>query len=153
MGLILRLDKGTELTFAELDGNFTYLEGLISGFVSVQDITWNGFKNLRTLSQLTIGRVYKVTDKSNVLLQAIAPNAYIQLSKNASILTLVAETPYTYVYTYEQLNSTLTPGAKVFPNIFAVDADGNPVAVKVTGITDTQMILTSAVDCTVRISI
>jgi hypothetical protein len=153
MGLILRLDKGTELTFAELDGNFTYLEGLISGFVSVQDITWNGFKNLRTLSQLTIGRVYKVTDKSNVLLQAIAPNAYIQLSKNASILTLVAETPYTYVYTYEQLNSTLTPGAKVFPNIFAVDADGNPVAVKVTGITDTQMILTSAVDCTVRIEL
>lgn len=153
MGLILRLVKGTALTWAELDANFTYLLSLITGFVSVQDITWNGFKNLRTLSQLTIGRVYKVTDKSNVLLQAIAPNVYIQLSKNSSILTLVAETPYTYVYTYEQLNSTLIPGAKVFPKIFAVDANGEPVAVKVTGITDTQMILTSAVDCTVRIEL
>jgi hypothetical protein len=150
MGLILRLDKGTELTFAELDGNFTYLEGLISGFVSVQDITWAGFK---VSINRPAGRIYRITDKSNILLQAISPSGYIQLSKNASILTLVAETPYTYVYTYEQLNNTTTAGAKVFPKIFAVDADGNPVAVKVTGITDTQMILTSAVDCTVRISI
>lgn len=153
MGLILRLVKGTALTWAELDANFTYLLSLITGFVSVQNITWKDFKTVKEISKLAAGRMYKVTDKSNVLLQAIAPNAYIQLSKNASILTLVAETPYTYVYTYEQLNSTLTPGAKVFPKIFAVDADGNPVAVKVTGITDTQMILTSAVDRTVRIEL
>ena len=153
MGLILRLVKGTALTWAELDANFTYLLSLITGFVSVTDISWAVFKTTRLNSTLTPGRIYRITDKSNILLQANAVNDYIQLTKNTAILTLVAETPYTYVYTYEQLNNFITTGLKVFPKIFAVDADGNPVAVKVTGITDTQMILTSAVDCTVRIEL
>ena len=153
MGLILRLVKGTELTFAELDGNFTYLEGLITGFVSVEDITFFNFKIMRSASTLVVGRMYKITDKSNILLQATAPNDFVQLSKNKSTLLLQANTPYTWVYPYEQLNTSLFTGRTVYPKIFATDTDGNPVAVKVTGITDTQMILTSAVDCTVRIEL
>jgi hypothetical protein len=153
MGLTLRLDKGTELTFAELDGNFTYLVGLISGFVSVEDITFFNFKIKESNSTLTAGRMYKITDRSNILLQATAPNAYSQITKNKSTLLLQANTPYTWVYPYEQLNTSLFAGREVYPKIFAVDADGNPVAVKVTGITNTKMILTSAVDCTVRIEL
>ena len=154
MALTLRANKGDKLTHDDLDANFTYLQGLITDFVSVKDVTWAVFKTTSLNSTLTLGRIYKITDKSNILLQATAPNEYIQLSKNNSIFDLVANTPHTYVYTYEQLNISLgSSGLKVFPKIFAIDANGDPVAVKVTGITNTQMILTSAVDCTVRIEI
>ena len=100
-----------------------------------------------TAGTLTTGYFYKITDKSNIIVQAIGVNSYVQISKNKAKLTLTAETEYTYNYTYEVLEDVIVP------KFFAYDADGEPVTIKITNITKTSLKLTSAVDCTVIIEI
>lgn len=145
MALTLRADKGEKLTHDELDANFTYLEGEIgSAYI---DILRADLPDLLFGATLLTGRIYRVTNKSNILVLATSATTFIQLNRSRALLTLTAETPYTYTYDFENLE------AFTIPKILAYDSSGEPVAVKVTSITKTSLILTSAVDCTVRIEI
>ena len=58
MSLVLREIKGSKLTFAELDGNFTYLESL----VAVTDVTYSELVAKITANELIEGALYKITD-------------------------------------------------------------------------------------------
>ncbi len=147
MALTLRADKGEKLTHDELDANFTYLEGKIGSGVSIIDIIYLTLILKKSAGELMAGSIYRITDKSNILVLATSSSTFVQINKSRAVLTLVAETPYTYNYDFEVLE------AFTIPKILAYDSSGEPVAVKVTSITKTSLILTSAVDCTVRIEI
>lgn len=147
MVITKRLEKGTALTYQELDDNFDYLDAKIDSVSVYTDILYSALPNVLLGATLEVGKIYRVTNKSNILILATSATTYEQLNVNRDILTLTALTPYTYNYTFEVL------GDFAFPKILAYDSSGETVAVKVTNITKTSLILTSAVNCTVRIEI
>lgn len=66
MALILRTQINRKLTAAELDNNFTYLEGLSGSGGGLEEVTFSELTTLISGSNLQAGTFYKITDYQTI---------------------------------------------------------------------------------------
>jgi len=90
MGLILRQDKGSKLTYVEMDGNFTYLRDCInyitdddSSFIGITSLSLTDAQTLVSNSSVIPGQIYIISGVdislyggTNILINGLSTNQF-----------------------------------------------------------------------------